>query len=815
MLLTSLKLENIRSYVSQVINFPNGSVLLSGDIGSGKSTILLAIEFALFGILRTELSGSSLLRNGETKGSVELSFRIDETSYVIKRTLKKSKDTVTQESGYIVTDETKFEGTPIELKSKILEILGYPESMLSGSKSLIYRFTVYTAQEQMKHIIFEDKETRLNTLRKVFGIDKYKLIKDNSTILTRELKSRKNEISSKLEKENVTKKQLLEKNLQKESLGNEITGSLAELGKLKEELAAEKKAADEIEQKAKEFLEIKKELELNDISIREKVSKRDDLIKKINPDGLKSLENKLSSFLGIFALIDEKPLESELIQVEERYRILSSEKAAYDEKKKGIKKRISENEEELSSFEKLKEEFEKLKTKILEGKEILKVKENQEIMFEEAKEKEKSIYFEIERLNEKIKETIDLENFIKETENCPTCRQGISHDHKIKIGKEHEILLEKLEYEKIIKTEETEKVKGESTKIISSIKRLDELQKEIEKETENLLRLESKITVLKKKDEELGKLKEELKELEMKKIEDDETLKSSLISLKEKVISARVNNQKFMEKENTLKLIESERKSLEEKENLVKALDSEIEKKARSSEILRDRSKSLEEINSMFVIQKQKVEFIQSREKGIEIKMNVKKQELKNAEERIKELENETLEFSRLKEKLEELAKLQNWVEDFFIKLMTTIEKHVMISIHREFNSLLKDWFSLLIEDVEISLDDEFSVNIVQNGFTTQIEDLSGGEKTSVALAYRLALNKVVNDLVPMVKTKDLIILDEPTDGFSSEQLDKVRDILRALDMRQTIIVSHETKMESYVENVIRIEKREGISQIA
>ena len=46
MLLKSIKLTNIRSYKSATIHFPKGRVLLSGDIGAGKSSILYSIEFA-------------------------------------------------------------------------------------------------------------------------------------------------------------------------------------------------------------------------------------------------------------------------------------------------------------------------------------------------------------------------------------------------------------------------------------------------------------------------------------------------------------------------------------------------------------------------------------------------------------------------------------------------------------------------------------------------------------------------------------------------------------------------------------------------
>jgi exonuclease SbcC len=103
---------------------------------------------------------------------------------------------------------------------------------------------------------------------------------------------------------------------------------------------------------------------------------------------------------------------------------------------------------------------------------------------------------------------------------------------------------------------------------------------------------------------------------------------------------------------------------------------------------------------------------------------------------------------------------------------------------------------------------------VEQNGYETFVQNLSGGEKTSCALAYRLALNKVINDLITTIKTKNLLILDEPTDGFSTEQLDKVRDVIEQLNVEQLIVVSHESKIESFVQNVIRVAKESGTSRI-
>ena len=139
-----------------------------------------------------------------------------------------------------------------------------------------------------------------------------------------------------------------------------------------------------------------------------------------------------------------------------------------------------------------------------------------------------------------------------------------------------------------------------------------------------------------------------------------------------------------------------------------------------------------------------------------------------------------------------------------------------MMRVYHEFNSFFSEWAGILLEDegITITLDDTFTPLVQQQGYDLALEHLSGGEKTSIALAYRLALNKVINDLIFTIHTKDILILDEPTDGFSSEQLDKMRDVLHQLGMKQIIIVSHENKIESFVEHVIRISKTDHTSTL-
>ena len=72
MIIKSIQLSNIRSYLNSIIEFEDGINFLSGDIGCGKSSILLAIEFALFGFKKGDIDGFQLLRKGEKEGFVKL-----------------------------------------------------------------------------------------------------------------------------------------------------------------------------------------------------------------------------------------------------------------------------------------------------------------------------------------------------------------------------------------------------------------------------------------------------------------------------------------------------------------------------------------------------------------------------------------------------------------------------------------------------------------------------------------------------------------------------------------------------------------------
>ncbi len=690
MIIKSIALENIRSYVNETINFPEGSVLLSGDIGSGKSTILLALEFALFGPTKKDLPGEALLRKGEKTGSVEIKIDINSKEYVIKRILKNVAGKVIQVSGYIINGEIRKDATAVELKSDILNLLNYPPEMLT-KKSLVYRYTVYTPQEEIKAILMEDKETRLDTLRKVFGIDKYKKIRENSSIYAKNLRDRLRFYSGQIIEFDKKQKDL-------DFLKRQGTDMKLQIEYIR----------PKIEEKAKMFYKQKNLVEIIDKKLKEKTELRKDI---------ELIEKQIASALKFIS------------QTESDISVLKSEINNLDDEKNSIKIPDSAQfNENLSAARKEIESMEKSRIELIEAIKGAEVRKQM---------------------------TAKDADSIKKLSNCPVCRQNVSDSHK----------------------EEIEK---------SAKQKADQFDSEILNHTITKRALE----------ENLVKSKDALREIE------EEIQKINLKHLNYSNIEKRIAEKSTF----IAKILAQDLKYREDVE-LLNQKKSECCKKLEDLESFKEEHISKEKLL---------LEDMQKDVHLLEIELAKREKEYETIVKRTSDLLVEINNMMLVKENIKKINSLINWLDVFFNSLMTAIEKQVMLQLYNEFNTVFRSWLKVLIEDpnLQISLDEEFTPLIVQNDHEILLEHMSGGEKTAISLTYRLALNKVINDLLSNINTRDLIILDEPTDGFSNEQLDKVRNVLDQLNLRQVIIVSHESKIESFVDYCIRITKENHVSRV-
>lgn len=278
------------------------------------------------------------------------------------------------------------------------------------------------------------------------------------------------------------------------------------------------------------------------------------------------------------------------------------------------------------------------------------------------------------------------------------------------------------------------------------------------------------------------------------KILDESKLKLQTIKVRLQTIQEDSQRKYFMEKQiailnNDVSMLEKQIKSLKESISQLKKFD----------KLLEIKTKELNQISN--------------KETQLEIKKAQIMKEIDINEKEIELIKKEIKEKESIKEKLIYLNELESWLSVNFLELIGTIEKNVMIKLKSEFSKLFNEWFSILVPDTFIvRLDDEFTPIIEQHDYELDYIYLSGGERTAIALAYRLALNQTINSMLSEIKTKGVVILDEPTEGFSQAQLDKMRDVLSQLNVNQLILVSHDQKIESFVDHIIRLKKVGGVS---
>ncbi len=242
-----------------------------------------------------------------------------------------------------------------------------------------------------------------------------------------------------------------------------------------------------------------------------------------------------------------------------------------------------------------------------------------------------------------------------------------------------------------------------------------------------------------------------------------------------------------------------------------------VKRKAEKEEDLRTKSAQIRE-EEPFLAQLEEAEenrrAAEERMNDVGRRLAAARSKLEEAEKRMDSLRQE---IDSMEEKEREKATLEQtkrWLKELFVPSVSAIEKEVLAAINEQFDLRFQQWFSELMEagDISVRIDESFSPVVEQDGYEIDAASLSGGERTSLALAYRLALNTMVKQ--QSSSESGLLILDEPTDGFSSAQLLRLRDVLQETGCEQIIMVSHEKELESFVDDIYEVSKPGGESVI-
>mgnify|MGYP000294843257 FL=1 len=87
-----IRLRNFRPYADADLDLRDGVTVIHGLNGSGKSSLLEACFFALYGSKALEGALEEVVRNGETEAEIDLWFTHDDAAYHVHRRLRRSGD---------------------------------------------------------------------------------------------------------------------------------------------------------------------------------------------------------------------------------------------------------------------------------------------------------------------------------------------------------------------------------------------------------------------------------------------------------------------------------------------------------------------------------------------------------------------------------------------------------------------------------------------------------------------------------------------------------------------------------------------------
>ncbi len=188
MYIVSVELENIKSHKSATFDFERGTTAITGANGAGKTTIIEAIAWTLFGFL--DYNKADFVSRGEKKGVVRVTVETtDQKIYTIVR------DTG---SGYFVFDPT--------IKSKIFtgndEVVGFLRRILQVEPGTdlkeLFQTAIGVPQGTFTADFLLSRETRKRKFDKLLKVEEYRNSAEKLKLTAKYTESKRLEVWEKI-----------------------------------------------------------------------------------------------------------------------------------------------------------------------------------------------------------------------------------------------------------------------------------------------------------------------------------------------------------------------------------------------------------------------------------------------------------------------------------------------------------------------------------------------------------------------------------------------------------------------------------------
>ncbi|HEV2428505.1 MAG TPA: SMC family ATPase [Thermoplasmata archaeon] len=841
--LARLKVHNIRSFVDAEILLSEGTTLIGGDVGAGKTSLLHAIELALFGF--AEVDATYLIRHKATTAEVALTLSDGARRYVFSRRFRrrnrKGRDSFEpEEKGTgLSTDGASVRYPPTELRQRAIDLLGFPDNPNPRAHSDLWRWAVYVPQERMRQILEDsDAEARLETVRKALGLERYRRAAENAQGVARQFREeaaqygREAELLAHWESDALRIRAAIDESERSVESARQAETSARERLKLIEREISEREAGRrrlegdrrEAAELAQRIQDLKKSRSARESRLAQEKGRRSGLDGQRRalsgaPEELERAREELAAALGRES---ESRHALEAIEVERRKAAIAEAetRSAAERASEGERALERARREQMGTIERLEALLKETPTRppIPPGETD---RPSIERSLAEAETEAERATGELHHQEVLAQELTEL----REGGRCPRCGQSVTAEafgrHREESGrgleaaraarrraaeqlhdrKEARAILERYEQE-LVRFRELEgrrsEARAEQARREEAVREAERLADRARHDVqEGEARLRSSAPALDQASAASAR---------------QQTEEASVLRARDRVGAAELALEGLRGLDGTI--AEVDRQLAREASDLLEG-DRELSRLGDRSTLLErslaGMSTLLEEIGRM---EARRATTGRLLEEALE-RLHRSEGELGGARERLAEAESRAHERQTLVDRSERFTSLAEFLSGAFRTSLLELERRLLGQAKVEFDRSFGRLFAALIEDPGIvaRTDPRFSPSVEIEGEWTPPEALSGGERTALALAYRLALGQVVRSLERLRLAT--LLLDEPTDGFSPEQVQRMGEVLRELGVPQVILVSHESALEGVADRVLRVRKAEGISSVS
>ena len=194
MIIDRLVLKNFKRFRDEEIHFKDGITGILGNNGTGKSSIVQGIFFALYGVQATGIAADyivSSFASPKEKCEVRLDFRIGGDTCTVLRTFKKGK-TVTHDAVFHKNGKLMATGVS-QVETEIKRTL--------GMGPVDFKNTIYAGQNDLLTLLENTPGKRKEWFLRALGIDflkneSEKILKDKVDAKTAELQRKEGELAA-------------------------------------------------------------------------------------------------------------------------------------------------------------------------------------------------------------------------------------------------------------------------------------------------------------------------------------------------------------------------------------------------------------------------------------------------------------------------------------------------------------------------------------------------------------------------------------------------------------------------------------------